>query len=242
MASLIRTLHVHICIISLAILLISIILVFFSPCWWLCRRAVNRRTGKVIWREESHPGTILMASCTTINYLEVASLLIWRWWVIIDDHYNDISTSPYHCHHEYPQNHPHCGNFQDQEVLRTADCVNGTTLPFSLFPSPTTRFTQVLYLNNHPHMITTIIISWWTCSMTTGTNTSWTCRTECPVFLGAPTCLLTGTSWFTTGGHHHSELSIMTVIQSKFMIFGFMDDVVFQPLYVNIIFMNLPII
>ena len=143
--------------ISLAILLISIILVFFSPRWWLCRRAVNRRTGKVIWREESHPGTILMASCTTINYLEVASLLIWRWWVIIDDHCNDISTSPYHCHHEYPHNHPHRGNFQDQEVLRTADCVNGTTLPFSLFPSPTTRFTQVHCLNNHPHMIW----SWW---------------------------------------------------------------------------------
>ena len=115
----------------------------------------------------------------------------------------------YHCNHEYPQNHPHCGNFQDQEVLRTADCVNGTTLPFSLFPSPTTRFTQVHYLNNHPHMITMIIISWWTCSMTTGTNTSWTCRTECPVFLGAPTCLLTGTSWFTTGDHYHFELSIL---------------------------------
>ena len=30
--------------------------------------------------------------------------------------------------------------------------------------------------------------------------------------------------------------NIMTVLQSKFMIFGFMDDVVFQPLYVNIIF------
>jgi len=67
-----------------------------------CRSAVNRRTGEVIWKAESHPGTILMASCTTIHYHE------------------------------------------DSEVLFTADCVNGTRLPFHLFPSPTTRFTQLM--------------------------------------------------------------------------------------------------
>jgi len=67
-----------------------------------CRRAVNSRTGEVIWREGSHRGTILVSSCTTIQFLE------------------------------------------ESEVIRSADCVNGTTLPFHLFPSPETTFTQLM--------------------------------------------------------------------------------------------------
>ena len=33
---------------------------------------MNSRTGEVIWREGSHRGTILVSSCTTIQFLEVS--------------------------------------------------------------------------------------------------------------------------------------------------------------------------
>ena len=32
-----------------------------------CLRAVNTRTGEEIWRVEEHPGTILLASCTSLQ-------------------------------------------------------------------------------------------------------------------------------------------------------------------------------
>lgn len=79
-----------------------------------CSRAVNRRTGEVIWSSSLHPGTLLLASCTTLTMR------------------------------------------QGRQVIQAADCVNGTILPSSLFPNPTTNFTHLMdtfHREGHKHKL-----------------------------------------------------------------------------------------
>ena len=68
-----------------------------------CLRALNNRTGEEIWRVEQEPGSLLLASCTSLE---------------VD---------------------------QERNLVQGYDCVNGTTLPASMF-SHKTNLTRLMKL------------------------------------------------------------------------------------------------